>query len=92
MHSFEEMVIVMMERFSEESEENKKVFLKSSKEDLIAYHHTLGRSIRNEFKLWEREWKPDVRNGVDWSPDHPDALSMCVIEEVWNRLNNQVRV
>jgi hypothetical protein len=53
--------------------------------DLIRYHHSLGQHIRNKFKLWNRDWKPDIRDGVDYSPFHPDQISMTIIQEVWKR-------
>jgi hypothetical protein len=55
-------------------------------EDLHRFHHTLGQNIRNEFRLWEQPWEPDLVGGVDMSPDHPDALSMRIIQEVWRRV------
>lgn len=85
---FEEMVGIVQRWFQRQSDETKKEFVESSKQNLIAYHTTLGRSIRNEFKLWEREWVPDIREGVDHSEDHPDQISMKVIEAVWDRLHN----
>ena len=55
-------------------------------EDLISYHHSLGRSIRNHFKLWQYEWKTHIVSGIDCSEDHPDNISMQVIIEVWKKL------
>lgn len=52
------------------------------------YHGTLGRTIRNEYKLWDTSWTPDIRDGVDYAFDHPDQVSMRVIGEVWERLKN----
>lgn len=52
------------------------------------YHHTLGRSIRNHFKLWETKWEPELINGVDFSNNHPDSISMRVIEHAWLQLHN----
>lgn len=88
MQEFKEMVDIVESWFRKETDKNKKEFLNTSKEDLVGYHTSLGRSIRNEFKLWDREWKADIRDGVDHSPDHPDQISMRVIEEVWSRLKN----
>ena len=87
-NTFDDMVKIVEGWFRKDTDENKREFLKASKEDLVGYHTSLGRSIRNEFKLWDREWKPDIQNGVDYSPDHPDHISMRVIEEVWRRLQN----
>jgi hypothetical protein len=64
----------------------KEVFKNTKFEDLITYHHTLGQHIRNYYGLWETKWTPEIVDGVDMSPSHPDAISMHVIEEVWKRL------
>lgn len=57
-------------------------------EDLIQFHRTVGRDIRNKYKLWEYQWEPLVGDdGVDYSPNHPDAISMRIIEHVWRRVN-----
>jgi hypothetical protein len=61
-------------------------FKSVAEHDLIQYHHTLGRNIRNHFKLWENEWTPTGDDTVDTSPEHPDAVSMAVIREVWKRV------
>lgn len=64
-------------------------FVSSSKSELIQYHSTLGRSIRNRFKLWETKWEPIVEQidgiEVDASPYHPDQVSMRIIEAVWEK-------
>lgn len=88
MFEFKEMTDVVEGWFRKESDKSKQEFLETPKEKLVKYHTSLGRSIRNEFKLWDREWKADIRDGVDYSPDHPDQISMRVIEEVWNRLKS----
>ena len=50
----------------------------------------MGMYIRNAFKLWEYKWEPEPdENGVDCSPDHPDAISMRIIEDVWQRINDE---
>lgn len=56
-------------------------------DDLIQYHHGFGTAVRNEYKLWKRQWTPEVRDGVDYSPEHPDAISQTIIETIWNKLN-----
>ena len=89
MYEIDEMVGIVENWIRKETEENKKQFLDTPKEKLVKYHTTLGRSIRNEFKLWDTSWVPDIQNGVDQSPEHPDQMSIRVIEEVWGRLNNR---
>jgi hypothetical protein len=63
--------------------EKREEFLNTSEKDLILYHFTLGRKIRNHFYLWSYEWTPKIENGVDMSDDHPDSVSFQVIKEVW---------
>lgn len=55
------------------------------KDSLISLHHSFGRYIRNKYKLWEVEWEPELIDGVDHSPNHPDSISMTIIEELWKR-------
>lgn len=61
-------------------------FKHAKESELIDWHHTLGRTIRNEYGLWEHDWVPMIVEGVDMSPSHPDAISMSIIEEVWRRV------
>ena len=59
------------------------IFTDRTQESLVEYHHSLGRRIRNEFEFWKIKWEPEMVNGVDVSPAHPDAISMRIIEAVW---------
>lgn len=63
-------------------------FKAMKKSDLISLHHSLGQHIRNVFQLWKIKWKPKVENGIDMSPDHPDEISMRIIEAAWKRLQD----
>lgn len=56
------------------------------KADLIQYHSGIGMAIRNAYNLWKVKWKPKIVNGVDMSPDHPDQVSMKIIERLWEKL------
>jgi hypothetical protein len=58
--------------------------------ELSDMHHNLGRHIRNEAKLWTYEWTPLMRDGVDYSPCHPDAISSKVIEEFQREVRKQI--
>ena len=71
------------------STEEHESFVTTKLEDLGQYHHTVGESIRNRFGLWEQEWTPLMKDGVDHSPDHPDQVSMEVIEEVWESFQHK---
>jgi predicted unusual protein kinase regulating ubiquinone biosynthesis (AarF/ABC1/UbiB family) len=76
--------------FLDEPLDLQREFANSSKEALIDYHSTLGRNIRNRFELWQDEWAPQIEDGVDVSPLHPDAISMRIIEAVWDRSRRRV--
>ena len=54
------------------------------------WHHSLGRLIRNEFKLWSYTWTPEERDGTDYSKSHPDSISMSVIHQVRETLLEHV--
>lgn len=57
--------------------------LNNKKENLIRLHHYLGRMIRNNYGLWEHPWEPEIKNGVDCSPHHPDSISQRIIEKLY---------
>lgn len=61
-------------------------FVDCPRSQLVRYHDSLGRMVRNEFKLWDAEWTPNIINGVDASPDHPDQQSQQIIEQCWDYL------
>lgn len=86
-HTEDEMANEVLGWLKRQPVEVQEEFRNRSRESLVFYHNTLGRKIRNEFKLWETEWKPvyEKQNNitVDASESHPDAISMRVIEKVW---------
>lgn len=84
---FDHIVGVVTNWLHEAPAEHRREFVSMTKEQLIGYHHTLGRDIRNEFGLWEYPWEPQLENGFDMSPDHPDSISMRIIERVWENEN-----
>lgn len=62
-------------------------------DELPLYHHSWGQSIRNECGLWDPEhplttrWhkfpdERDIRDGVDYSEDHPDSVSMKIMQHI----------
>lgn len=64
-------------------------FKKMEKDELIMFHRTLGMIIRNHLMLWERKWTPELVDGVDVSENHPDAISMRLIENAWEYLQTE---
>ena len=77
--------------------EDKLELSKLAARDMIKFHHGVGTFIRNEYKLWDRNnpltaiWFIDnesgnekyIKNGVDCHPNHPDAVSMDILLEIW---------
>jgi hypothetical protein len=61
-------------------------FVDCPRSQLVRYHDSLGRMLRNEFKFWDDHWTPELVNGVDHSPDHPDQRSQRIIELTWELL------
>lgn len=68
-------------------------------DELSYHHHTMGRWIRNEYGFWHdspltETWRAnvagrDVREGIDYSEDHPDAVSMRVLRRMQELLRER---
>lgn len=79
----------------------KKYLAELEKYDLSQLHHGYGTHIRNTYGLWidnplTKNWREnedgrDIRGGVDYSVDHPDAVSMRIIEELWEYVRQPAR-
>lgn len=70
-------------------------------DELVRLHHGFGTFLRNKYNLWNtQEDKPksiltkrwcedpsthDIRNGTDYSIDHPDSVSMMLIKLVYHK-------
>lgn len=78
MNPYERAYELMQEIYENFSRVDKLWFLG---EDPCMMHHTLGRHLRNHANLWQDEWEPELVEGVDHSPNHPDAISSKVIED-----------
>lgn len=86
--TLQEMVQEVLKWYQNSSIKQQYEFSSSRFEDLPIYHSTLGRSISNAFNLWVYPWEKRIIEGVDMSDEHPDAISMRVIEEVWRRVKD----
>ena len=83
-------VTTVLEWFEKAEEKEKEYFKNMKKEDLCLLHHTLGMNIRNHFKFWEFSYTPKIIDDVDYAEDHPDAMSMKVIERVHTIIKERV--
>ena len=52
-------------------------------DDLIQFHPSWGRDIRDRYNLWQDS---AVLHGI--GEDHPDDASMVIIRKVWQQLQN----
>ncbi len=83
---FEEIVKELMEQMPESFVKEIKTLDVSKLIGL--YHMTLGRHIRNTYGLWSLpNHTPVLIDGVDHSPDHPDAISGSIIRELYKRVS-----
>lgn len=56
-------------------------------ENPAAMHLTLGMHLRNHCGMWETKWVPELIDGIDHSPNHPDAISQRVIKDFQTKVN-----
>ena len=61
-------------------------FLETEYVDLIKYHNSFGQAVRNNFDLWQNSWNPEIVDGADVSPQHPDNLSMNALRLAWKTI------
>lgn len=63
------------------------------RESMVKYHSTIGRFIRNEYKMWDvknpltKQWaidEPMLVDGVNVHQNHPDNISMAVLYKLWD--------
>ncbi len=66
------------------------------RDDMIQFHHSVGMFIRNQYLLWDENnpltmlnYEPQVVNGMDENPKHPDAVSQEILRRVWDLANEQ---
>jgi len=69
------------------SEEDKETIRRTSKDDLIQFHHGWGTDIRNYYGLWGSNDK--LREDACGEGCHPDDASMVIIEKVWESLRKE---
>lgn len=61
------------------------ILLSLEKEEMIKYHHSIGRWIRNTFKLWFED-NPTL-NGK-----HPDDVSGEILEGIWETVHLREKI
>lgn len=71
------------------SEELHEIRITENKKELIWFHNNIGQNIRNDIGLWYnedmcKEFEKEI--GID----HPDDISMYIIEEIWDNLQAEM--
>ena len=79
-----QMIETVLSWYNESSANSKNEFKTCEEDDLVRYHSSLGRDIRNHFKLWVN-YVPEMYE--DGMCGHPDEISMEVITKVWRKVN-----
>jgi hypothetical protein len=83
-----EIVEDLLEIMSEDDKDYLRTVEGFEKSILIS---ALGRMIRNNYSLWQnnpltKRWREeganDMRDGVDYSEDHPDNVSSLILDEI----------
>ncbi len=76
---------IALDFFSTMDESNKQYVRDVPNRDFMSrFHDTVGRDIRNDYHLWQRpKHTPELVDGIDISPMHPDAISGRVLEIIW---------
>ena len=62
-----------------------------SKFDMIQYHHSVGRWIRNEFRLWDKN-NPYTQFVDENSENHPDQMSNIILMKLWEKVHNGQKI
>lgn len=68
---------------SEELEE----FKNKEEKDVVSYHHSLGRWIRNNWGLWSESRLVKYFNSI--GINHPDDMSGIILDSFYRHLNNK---
>jgi len=68
------------------SDEDRRVFKATPREDVIQHHLGLGTYIRTEFGLWQEESELLHSLTPGSSSEDPDDASLTILEALWKRL------
>jgi hypothetical protein len=82
------MVKAILEDFKNFSDREKEEFITTQFNNLNFFMPSLGVGIIEHFSLWAFPWRPQIVDGLDVSPNHPDNLALTVIEAVWRNLQD----
>ena len=58
------------------------IISKMESQELICFHTSAGRHIRNTYGLWELKHEPELIDGIDISPNHPDNISGIILQHI----------
>jgi type VI protein secretion system component Hcp len=87
--SDEEMVETVLEWYNASSKREQAEFITTDFENLVVFMSSLGQNILKTFNLWYYTWDKKIKDGVDVSEEHPEAVALRVIEETWRQLQDE---
>lgn len=70
---------------SDMTEEEKNLIRNSTEDELVHFHPSLGKYIRNRFELWGDNYELLISCGVV----HPDDASRVIMQAVWQAVKGQ---
>ncbi len=70
------------------SEEDRRVFKATPREDVSCHHLGLGSYIRSEFGLWQEDSELLHSLTPGSSSEDPDDASMTILEALWKKLQS----
>jgi hypothetical protein len=85
--SIKYMVDIAEEWFKESTERDQEEFITTKFENLVVFMNPLGVNLINYFGLWNYRWEPVVKDGVDYSEEHPEAVALKIIQELWRKVS-----
>lgn len=68
------------------SDEDQKTWKEAKESELVLWHLTTGREIRNKYHLWEAD-NPFTDTVIADSDNHPDQVSARIMKKVWQVVN-----
>jgi len=82
-----EIVELVHKEILEMSEEEQSYFFRMPYNNIsfTVLHQGFGMHIRNKYNLWSFDWDPEIVDGIDYSPYHPDQVTITILEEVWKK-------
>ena len=83
-----EMVKTVLKWFNNSPIRQQEEFRNTDFDNLVVFMHTLGQQIINYFSLWSYKWDKKIVDDIDESTEHPEAVTLRIIEKVWREVKD----